>query len=150
MNTVFILGAGASVEAGGPVISNFLDKADDLRRRDKTGNLSEVFDDVFKAIADLRGVYEKADINRNNIEDLFSAIDAGSFSFVHALQLAVVAFVQNLGAVCVNVFLSKNGQDNIERVCGALEKRRGSGIDADMLLSELLSGSTRFGATRFG
>ena len=56
------------------MISDFLDIANRLRRSDVAGRL-QVFDDVFDAIADLRGVYEKADINRDNIEELFSAIE---------------------------------------------------------------------------
>jgi hypothetical protein len=68
--------------------------------------------------------------------DLFHTIDAGHFGFVHTLQLAVMAFVQNRSAVCGNVFLSKNGQDNIKRVCGALENGRVSGIDSIQAVRE--------------
>ena len=55
-------------------MSDFLDKAYALWRRDQTGEFA-AFADVFAAMSDLRGVFEKADINRQIIEELFSAIE---------------------------------------------------------------------------
>ena len=74
MNTVFILGAGASKPAGGPLMADFLDKAYLLWRRNPTGEYA-AFEDVFSAMSDLRGVFENSDINRQNIEELFSTIE---------------------------------------------------------------------------
>ena len=52
MKCVFILGAGASREGGGPLMGDFLDKADELRRLQAEGVRESVasFDNVFNAI----------------------------------------------------------------------------------------------------
>lgn len=55
-------------------MSDFLTKADLLRPRYRPGTYPEI-DDVFDAISDLRGVFEKANIDLNNIEELFSSIE---------------------------------------------------------------------------
>jgi len=62
VKTVFILGAGASRQAGGPLMSDFLDMADEFRRVQT--NLSpddlRAFEDVFNAISELQGIYAKS------------------------------------------------------------------------------------------
>ncbi len=72
---VFILGAGASFDAGAPLMSNFLDRAEDLflqdAYRDKQGQIKKVFD----AIALLQGVYSKSKLDLINIEALFGVIE---------------------------------------------------------------------------
>lgn len=73
--TVFILGAGASAGAGAPVMSNFLDVAEELRRSDQLGDDAAAFDLVFKAISKLQLAYAKATIDINNLEHLFSAFE---------------------------------------------------------------------------
>ncbi len=77
METVFILGAGASKEAGGPLISDFIDKAEKLYRvqlrHDK--NVSIHFEDVFNGIAELSGVFAKSNIDLDNIETLLGIIE---------------------------------------------------------------------------
>lgn len=78
MNFVFILGAGASVSAGAPTMKEFLDRADFLRRTTPDGKLSQhAFEDVFTARAQLSSVYEKAYLDLENIEALFSAVEMG-------------------------------------------------------------------------
>lgn len=75
--TVFILGAGASKGAGAPVMANFLDRADDLRR---TGNAEKVkpdFDRVFDAISALQSVHSKAELDLDNVESVFAAFEMG-------------------------------------------------------------------------
>jgi hypothetical protein len=73
--TVFILGAGASVEAGGPLMSTFLDEARDLlvsgRVKDKQGD----FERVFHALVRLRDVFYKSGLDLDNIESVFGAFE---------------------------------------------------------------------------
>lgn len=77
--TVFILGAGASADAGLPVMANFLDRARDFYSsfviRNEEDQIS--FMEVFKAIHNLKGVLFKSSIDLNNIESVFSIIDMG-------------------------------------------------------------------------
>jgi len=74
---VFILGAGASKEAGAPVMANFLDTADELRRGGKLGQFSQDFDRVFDAISELQAVHSKAQLNLDDIESVFAAFEMG-------------------------------------------------------------------------
>ena len=74
--TVFILGAGASVRAGCPVMSDFLDKADDLRNAARLAEpYRAAFDRVFKARAQLQSVHSKARLDLHNIESVFGAFE---------------------------------------------------------------------------
>ena len=79
MKCVFILGAGASREGGGPLMGDFLDKADELRRLQAEGvqEAGTSFDNVFSAISELQGVYSKSYLDLDNIEVLFGAIEMG-------------------------------------------------------------------------
>jgi hypothetical protein len=80
INVVFILGAGASVDDGAPVMDDFLDKAKEIyRNRDLYKyNISEfAFEDVFNSFADIRGIHSKSYLNLDNIEILFGAIEMG-------------------------------------------------------------------------
>ncbi len=77
MHTVFILGAGASKQAGAPLMADFLDCASDLLRL-KTSGIEEArseFEDVFDAITELNGIHTKSYLNFDNIEDVFGAIE---------------------------------------------------------------------------
>src|SRR4030042_1376484 len=77
MNTVFILGAGASRQAGGPLMSDFLDCAETLMRLKHSGitEAQDDFNNVFKAIAELQGVHSKSYLDLCNIEVVFGAIE---------------------------------------------------------------------------
>lgn len=79
MKSVFILGAGASKEAGAPLMMDFLDRAEDLLRKksDSINEAKDDFEDVFKAISELQGVHSKSYLNLDNIEILFGAIEMG-------------------------------------------------------------------------
>lgn len=79
MKTVFIFGAGASELAGGPLMSGFLDRAHDLLRIQTPGVIEaeDAFDDVFDAIAELKGIHSKSYLDLNNIEIVFGAIEMG-------------------------------------------------------------------------
>lgn len=74
---VFILGAGASKEAGAPVMAEFLDKADELRRGQKLGEFQEHFDRVFEAIWALQQVHSKSQLDLDNLESVFGAFEMG-------------------------------------------------------------------------
>jgi hypothetical protein len=76
-DTVFILGAGASKQAGAPLMYDFLDVATDLLRAGKVSNRSEHFQRVFDAIGQLQRVHSKAQLDLNNIESVFNAFELG-------------------------------------------------------------------------
>lgn len=73
-DNVIILGAGASVEAGGPLMKNFLDIAEDLLAVGKFDSPDDI-KQVFKLIADLQPIYSKSYLDLNNIEVLFGVIE---------------------------------------------------------------------------
>lgn len=76
MNTVFILGAGASADAGAPVMKNFLEKARYLNDSKLLDNEEkQSFQNVFRAIDVLNRVHTNSKLNTNNIEVVFSAIE---------------------------------------------------------------------------
>lgn len=77
MRCLFIFGAGASREAGGPLMADFLDKADLLRRTKHEGvrEALESFESVFTAISELHGVHAKSYLDLDNIEVLFGAVE---------------------------------------------------------------------------
>lgn len=71
--TVFILGAGVSRKAGAPLMDEFMDAADDLRKTDFRGDKD--FDLVFKGLHALRSVYAKATLEVLNVESVFAAFE---------------------------------------------------------------------------
>jgi len=77
MKTVFILGAGASRAAGGPLMSDFLDYSEKLMRLKTDGfvQAEEAFNDVFNALTELQAVHAKSYLDLDNIEVLFGAIE---------------------------------------------------------------------------
>jgi hypothetical protein len=79
--TVFILGAGASVESGAPLMNNFLDTAQDLLNRgsfDKNPNERHSIFEIFQLISKLESIHSRAPIDLNNIESLFGLIEMGN------------------------------------------------------------------------
>jgi hypothetical protein len=73
--TVFILGAGASLEAGAPLMKDFLDKSEQLRDSGRVPDSQREFDLVFKALAALNRAHSKAVLNVRNIEEVFAAFE---------------------------------------------------------------------------
>jgi hypothetical protein len=74
--TVFILGAGASRQAGAPLMRDFLNVADLVREQQSSGTQTrEYFDLVFRAIAELDPVFAKSSIEVDNIESIFAAFE---------------------------------------------------------------------------
>src|SRR5438874_2147503 len=76
--TVFILGAGASVEAGAPVMSDFLDVAEELLATGCAGNEEGFFRAVFDGLHALQAVFAKSQIDTNNLEAVFVAFEMAS------------------------------------------------------------------------
>lgn len=74
---VFVLGAGASRQCGGPLMGDFLDIATNLLRTRKIDDQSEAFKEVFRAIGNLQAVHSKAEMDLNNIESIFTALELG-------------------------------------------------------------------------
>lgn len=75
---VFILGAGASVHAGVPVMKDFFDEAYDLYDDGKiTGEDKEFFKRVIEAKNSIRSILANLQIDINNIETIFSLIEMG-------------------------------------------------------------------------
>lgn len=103
MKTVFILGAGASVEAGAPLMPSFLKQAKQLHSNNAYGGASQEIQDVLNAAyTDLRPIHAKSTINYQNIEELFSAIDIGQLigsfgsrppGMIDELRKSIVVFI---------------------------------------------------------
>lgn len=74
---VFILGAGASRQCGGPLMNDFLDTASDLLRSGQVAEKSEHFERVFSAIGGLQAVHSKAQLDLNNLESVFTVLELG-------------------------------------------------------------------------
>ena len=74
IDNVFILGAGASAEAGAPLMSNFLDKAEDLLRSYSFNDNNKI-QNLFDVIHDLNEISAKASIDLNNIESILGALE---------------------------------------------------------------------------
>jgi len=74
-NTVFILGAGASNEAGVPLMKDFLGKAHDLWKSGKVQRASDSFKIVFDGISTLQLVHSKHPLEIQNVESVFAAFE---------------------------------------------------------------------------
>ncbi len=73
---VFILGAGASRECGGPLMGDFLDIAHDLLlRRDVPPQDEPAFNQVLTALSALQSVHSKANLDTYNIESVFTTFE---------------------------------------------------------------------------
>ena len=72
---VFILGAGASQQAGAPLMGDFLDVSHDLHRRGEVGDASSDFEAVFRGISELQRVHSKAQLDIQNLESVFGAFE---------------------------------------------------------------------------
>lgn len=80
--TVFILGAGASRDAGAPLMFDFLDVAERLLEDGQLGPVQTDFKSVFFALAELRVAQAKARIELDNLEAALNA-----FEFARLLEL---------------------------------------------------------------
>lgn len=73
--TVFILGAGASVEAGAPAMANFTDVMDQLVKTDDGSSFKSDYELVQRARARLSLAHSKAQLDIDNLEALFGAFE---------------------------------------------------------------------------
>ena len=71
---VFILGAGASKEDGGPLMAEFLDVAKELYDNNEVPNVKD-FERVIVARSKLMHVHSKADLDIDNMENVFAAFE---------------------------------------------------------------------------
>jgi len=72
---VFILGAGASREAGAPLMADFLAKAKDLFDAGRCGEYAADFETVLNAVAELQQVYAKSKLDLDHFESVFGAFE---------------------------------------------------------------------------
>lgn len=72
---VFILGAGASREAGAPTMPEFINSADRLFKTNLPPYVKPSFESVFLAISDLQDIASKSNIGLENIETIFSLFE---------------------------------------------------------------------------
>ncbi len=72
---VFVLGAGASRHAGAPLMKDFLDVAEDIKKREVEKEASNDFDLVFKGLAALKQAHANAKIDTENVESVFAAFE---------------------------------------------------------------------------
>lgn len=78
MLSVFIFGAGASVEAGAPLMKDFVDKAEWLYRRSNFQEydlITNDFEIVFENYKTIWNLYSKTHVEIKNIENLFCLIE---------------------------------------------------------------------------
>jgi hypothetical protein len=79
-DNVIILGAGASVDAGVPVLANFVDKMLEYGLKGKAGNRSlsdddkNIFEQAMKVRKELDGYHGRAAFDDRNIEDILSIL----------------------------------------------------------------------------
>lgn len=72
---VFILGAGASRDCGAPLMNDFLDTASRLLSTNEVSGKNADFERVFRAISSLQAVHSKSQLDLNNIESIFTALE---------------------------------------------------------------------------
>lgn len=76
MNIVFVLGAGASVDYGAPLMLNFFDKAEDIVRDRCYGyDLSAFEDELDPLLRDLRHLHAVASLDTQNIESVMGILE---------------------------------------------------------------------------
>ena len=77
MKNVFIFGAGASKQCGGPLMAEFLEQARTLLREEpnQLGGAISAFTQVLDAIPDLQQIHMKSYLDLDNLEILFGAIE---------------------------------------------------------------------------
>ena len=74
---IFVLGAGASVHCGTPLMKDFLNVARNLQRRGEVGEASNAFNNILAAVNNLFAVHSKANLDIDNIESAYTAFEMG-------------------------------------------------------------------------
>jgi NAD-dependent SIR2 family protein deacetylase len=81
---VIILGAGASKDAGAPVMNDFLDDAERfLLSGELEGEDRQAFEAVFRGIASLQRIYAKSYLELRNLEAVFAAFEMAELLNIH-------------------------------------------------------------------
>jgi len=115
--TVFILGAGASKGAGAPLMNEFFDTADELRKKLPAQDAD--FELVFHARDALQSVYSKATMDLLNFESVFAAFEMakllrrlGSLSTneIEALPGAMTRLIQRTLEATIAFPVENDGQ----------------------------------------
>lgn len=78
MHHVFIFGAGASRDAGGPLMFDFFDVAERLHRLGKIDD--GVFSAVFRGLALLQGAHSKSVLDIDNVEAVMGAFEMATLA----------------------------------------------------------------------
>lgn len=91
---VFILGAGASVSAGAPVMRDFLDCARALLGSGASGESKQAFETVFRYIDYLQRAHSKVAFSLYNLESVF-----GAFEMLELLGLDKLADIKPVEAM---------------------------------------------------
>lgn len=74
IDNLYILGAGASADAGAPLMANFLDTVEDLINSNKFENPNGI-KDLFDSINSLNSILAKSKIDLNNIESVLGLLE---------------------------------------------------------------------------
>lgn len=74
-DAVIMLGAGASADAGAPLMADFLDRADDLLSRGEVGQHRDQFVVVRQARRALEGANARGSVDTKNLESVFAAFE---------------------------------------------------------------------------
>lgn len=74
IDNLYILGAGASVDAGAPVMTNFIDIAEDFVTLNKYRDINEKRE-LFEIIKSLNSLHAKSKIDLNNIESVLGLLE---------------------------------------------------------------------------
>jgi hypothetical protein len=77
-DAIFVLGAGASKQAGPPLMADFLDEARDLLRLGRTGESAEHFEIFYRGISQLQQVHSKSQLDIHNVESVLAALEMAS------------------------------------------------------------------------
>jgi hypothetical protein len=133
MKHVFILGAGASREAGGPLMSDFLDHAEELSR--KGGVDSASFRLVFDGIDKLQVAHSKASLDINNVESVMAAFEmARLFERLGDFEPSLVARLPS----AITTLVAQTVEELVTFEMGANDVRPGRGYaDFSKLLKSL-------------
>lgn len=101
---VFILGAGASKDAGIPVMNEFIKEGLDLKDENRIHSERNYFDKIDEILTSLTSsLFSKVKIDLNNIEDVFGLIEMGRLinkfpdiddkDEIEALHKAIIKFI---------------------------------------------------------
>jgi hypothetical protein len=99
---VFILGAGASVHAGAPLMFNFLDRARDLFLADGRCAYASDLNRVFNAMSQLQVVHSKSVLDIVNLESVLSAFEMATLLGVEPGSQELLASINRLIAWTLN------------------------------------------------